>query len=526
MTKENQMLIEQLEQIKPNVSPASDIKALADKLLTNSIKDNDPYGAAVAYYFLALSYYQHGNTAQSLSNVSMCIELSDANQYTTYYISSCNLIGVIYVTMSEQFLALDYYLKGLYAAKNAGNHDFVSRLLNNIGDMFQNLSVYEEALLYFKKAKDCRDEHNLEKNNTYAIIAMNIIECYLLLGKEHEAKEAISEIAGWLKKEDSDLLNCILMSNEIVFFGKQRDYDKAREWIITLLDNVRDIHEFSHTFTALLRIRNVIYKLRDCEIGNRYIQTLKMIVDNVEDLTYHIRFQEAVIEYYSIMEDKEQWQNAIAKYYYYNEQNNKVRKENYYNSLIAKVQLEEILQEQAEILRQNKELTTLSEIDELTQIYNRRAVEKRIHDKLTSHVSSSTCALILMDLDHFKSVNDTYGHVVGDMVLSHIGTLLKQKFREHDIVGRLGGDEFVIFMYNIHKNPETAKQILASRFNSLLNHIRNMTFENYDFHISSSVGIRLIDDFSTNFTTLYNDADTALYEAKKAGRDQFIFYHK
>lgn len=526
MTKEKQMLIEQLEQTKLNSIPVSELEVLATKLLTKSRKDNDSYGATVAYYFLALSYYQHGNTAQCLSNASMCNELSHCNQYTNYYISSCNLIGIIYVAMSEQFLALDYYLKGLYAAKNVQDHDFVSRILNNIGDMFHNLGVYEEALLYFKKAKSSRDDHDLEKNDTYAIIAMNIIECNLLLGKEDEAKEAINEISGWLKKEDSDILTCILMSNEIVFYAKQRDYDKAKELIHILLDSVVHHYEFSHTFTALLRIRNAIYQLRDHELGDRYVQTLKMIVDNVDDLNYHIRFQEAVIEYYSVMEDKEQWQNAIAEYYYYNEQNNKIRKENYYNSLVAKVQLEEILQEQAEIIRQNKELETLSEIDGLTQIYNRRTVEIRIREKLTSNFSSGACALILMDLDHFKEVNDTYGHVVGDIVLSQIGALLKQRFRENDIVGRLGGDEFVIFVSNIHKDPETAKQILTNRFDSLLHHIRNMTFGNHPFHISSSVGIRLVQDFSTPFTTLYNDADTALYKAKKAGRDQFVFYQK
>ena len=524
MEKEKLTLIRQLEQSKYNATSLSELEVLATKLLTISQKTNDSYAATVAYYSFACLYYQCGNTAQCLSNASMCNELSNSNEYTDYYIDSCNLIGIVYVAMSEQFLALDYYLKGLYAAKNAKLYHSVCRLLNNIGDMFQNLGVYEEALLYFKKAKACYEEHALEECNTYAIIVMNIIECDLLLGKEIEAKKAILEISGLLKKEDSVILNCILLSNEIVFYAKQHNYEKAKHLITTLLEDVKHHHEFSHTFTALLRIRHAIYQLRDREIGNRYVQALRMIVDSVDDLNYHIRFQEAVIEYYSVMEDKEQWQNAIAEYYYYNEQNNKIRKENYYNSLIAKVQLEEILQEQAEMLRQKKELETLSEIDGLTQIYNRRAVEKRIREKLSSPVYNGVCALILMDLDHFKEVNDTYGHIVGDLVLSNIGILLKQGFREQDIVGRLGGDEFIILMYGVHKDRKTAEQILKNRVDSLLYHIRNMQFENHPFRITSSIGIRLIEDYSVPFTTLYNDADTALYKAKKAGRDQFAFY--
>ena len=283
MEKEKLALIRQLEQAKYNTASISEFEVLATKLLTLSQKTNDSYAATVAYYSFARLYYRCGNTAQCLSNASMCNELSHCNQYTDYYINSCNLIGIVYVAMSEQFLALDYYLKGLYAAKNARNFSSVSRLLNNIGDMFHNLGVYEEALIYFKKAKVCHDEHALEKHDTYAIIVMNIIECNLLLGKEDEAKEAINEISGLLKKEDSDILNCILLSNEIVFYAKQRNYKKAKELIATLLEDVKHHYEFSHTFTALLRVRNAIYQLRDREIGDRYVQTLRMIVDNVDD---------------------------------------------------------------------------------------------------------------------------------------------------------------------------------------------------------------------------------------------------
>lgn len=525
MHNEIQMLIEQLEQPQHNIISASEIEVLATKLLFNAQKVSDTYGATVAYYFLALSYYQKGNTAQCLSNASMCNELSTCNHFTDYYISSCNLIGIVYVAMSEQFLALDYYLKGYYAAKKSNNYDFVSRILNNIGDMFFNLGVYEEALLYFKKSKTSKQQCELVNDDVYAIVCMNIIECELILGKDEDAIEALRNVSDWISEEDSEILNGILLSNEIVLYGKKRNYEKAKELIITLLDNVLSHYEYSHTFNCLLRIRTVIYQLRDHEIGERYISVLKTITDRMNDVNFHLRYQEAVIEYYSIMEDREQWLNAIAEYYYINERSNQIRKENYYNSLVAKVQLEEILQEQAEIIRQNKELETLSEIDELTQIYNRRAVEKHIISMFAASNTTSTCALIIMDLDHFKEINDTYGHLVGDIVLANIGTLLRQNFRENDIVGRLGGDEFIIFMYNIHKDNSAAKQIVSSRFESLLQQIRDMQIENHSCRISASVGITLFQDYSSSFTNLYHSSDTALYEAKKEGRDRFIIYN-
>ncbi len=524
MKRKNYALIEKLETSTYNSLTATELETSSNELLYNSQKTGDTYGATVAYYYLAFFYYKQGNTASCLNHISMCNELSTCNNYIHYYIKSCNLIGVIYVTMSEHFLALDYYLKGYYAAKSIMNYDLTSRILNNIGDMFQKLSVFEEALLYFKKAKISREQAGLEKDEIYTIICMNSIECQVMLNKEAEAKEMFQSLSNWVTFENQKVLKDIMTSNEILSCAREGNYKKAKELILPLLQNHNFYNEYAYAFNSLIRIKNVIYKLRDKQLGEQYIALLKNMIEEIHDINYHLRYQETVIEYYSIMEDKEHWQDAIVEYYYINEKSNKLRKANYYNSLIAKVQLEEILQEQAEILRHTKELETLSEIDELTQIFNRRAVEKYILKKLSTP-SEYTSALIIMDLDHFKDINDTYGHVVGDIVLSSMGILLKNNFRENDIVGRLGGDEFIVFLTNIHKDPKTAKEIVSNRFSYLRKQIHNMQIEDFSCKTSASIGITLFQNYSSSsITQLYNSADTALYQAKKNGRDCFVFY--
>lgn len=167
-----------------------------------------------------------------------------------------------------------------------------------------------------------------------------------------------------------------------------------------------------------------------------------------------------------------------------------------------------------------------SEIDKLTQVYNQKDAERHICDVLETNHASGVSALILLDLDHFKEIIDMYGYVVGDIVLSNIASILKEKFDEDSIVGRLENNEFIIFIHNIHKEPEAARQILNNRFNQLLHQMRSFTFGDYSSHVSASVGIRLIQDVTTAFITLYHDADTALDEAKKSGGDQFLFYQR
>ena len=426
--------------------------------------------------------------------------------------------------MSEHFLGLDYYLKGYYAAKNINHYDFMSRTLNNIGDIFQKLNIFEEALLYFKKAKIFREQTGLQKDDIYSTICINIIECQMMLGKETEAKEAILSLSAWITPENEKALDDIMTSNEILYYAKKGNIIKTKELIRTLLHHISIYDEHAYAFNALIRIKNVVYDLLDKQLGEQYITTLKNISEKIPDINYHLRYQETIIEYYLITKEKELWQDALAEYYYISQKSNKLRKANYYNSLTTKVQLEEILQEQAEILQHNKELEALSEIDELTQIFNRRAVEKHILEKL-SIPNDSTSALIIMDLDYFKDINDTYGHVVGDIVLSNMGKLLKSNFRENDIVGRLGGDEFIIFLTNIHKNLKIAKEIVCNRFSYLMKQIHNMQIENFSCKISASIGISLFQSYSSSsMTQLYNSADTALYQAKKNGRDCFVFY--
>ena len=129
--------------------------------------------------------------------------------------------------------------------------------------------------------------------------------------------------------------------------------------------------------------------------------------------------------------------------------------------------------------RENKYLIHLSEIDPLTSVFNKETTQKLIDQKLKNH--EHFCFLIL-DVDDFKSVNDNYGHAVGDKVLKNLSDLFKNHFRQTDIVGRIGGDEFIILIEDEH--------IAESRIQSLLKKVNALKIEELqDFKLSISVGM-------------------------------------
>lgn len=123
--------------------------------------------------------------------------------------------------------------------------------------------------------------------------------------------------------------------------------------------------------------------------------------------------------------------------------------------------------------------------------------------------------LLMVDLDHFKEINDTYGHATGDLVLKKAAQVLRGVFRETDIVGRVGGDEFMVFLKNVG-NPEVVQRLMST----LNSRIRAVTVDDLpEETLSCSIGAAFYPRHGKDFTLLYENADRALYEAKRAGRN-------
>lgn len=166
--------------------------------------------------------------------------------------------------------------------------------------------------------------------------------------------------------------------------------------------------------------------------------------------------------------------------------------------------------------RENKYLIHLSEIDPLTSVFNKETTQKLIDQKLKNH--EHFCFLIL-DVDDFKSVNDNYGHAVGDKVLKNLSDLFKNHFRQTDIVGRIGGDEFIILIEDEH--------IAESRIQSLLQKVNALKIEELqDFKLSISVGMAFAPSNGTTFMELYRHADHALYQTKRTGKNNYKIYKR
>jgi len=158
--------------------------------------------------------------------------------------------------------------------------------------------------------------------------------------------------------------------------------------------------------------------------------------------------------------------------------------------------------------------------DALTELPNRFYYIDQLDRLLAQECDSGTSAILFIDLDKFKYINDTHGHQFGDELLCIMTKRLKGWVRENDFLARFGGDEFVALLNNIN-DLETVEKI-ADRFRNEVN--KPFKIRGIDFEISASIGISLYPKDGSDRETLIRKADIAMYKAKEAGRNNIKFY--
>lgn len=170
-----------------------------------------------------------------------------------------------------------------------------------------------------------------------------------------------------------------------------------------------------------------------------------------------------------------------------------------------------------DIDKQKKKLEMLelkTRIDSGSGLYNKLATELQVKECLKKYARDRH-AMIVVDIDDFKMINDKKGHLYGDQVLSDTAKVLKLCFRETDILGRIGGDEFMILIKNIESEISVAYK--AAKILRYINNVHNVT---------ASAGIAIYPEDGESFEELYHNADLAMYQAKSQNKNRYVFYNE
>ena len=173
------------------------------------------------------------------------------------------------------------------------------------------------------------------------------------------------------------------------------------------------------------------------------------------------------------------------------------------------------------------EIAHLAYYDPLTQLPNRRLLMDRLSTAMAfSERTGKDGALLFIDLDQFKTLNDTMGHDIGDLLLKQVATRLTDSVRDTDTIARLGGDEYVVMLEDLSENSVEATaqaKIVCEKIATSIN--QPYLLAGHDYHCTSSIGVAFFKDHNQSLEDILKHADIAMYQAKKAGRDSISFFN-
>ncbi|MCI5586619.1 MAG: sensor domain-containing diguanylate cyclase, partial [Lachnospiraceae bacterium] len=173
-------------------------------------------------------------------------------------------------------------------------------------------------------------------------------------------------------------------------------------------------------------------------------------------------------------------------------------------------------------IAEEKNLVQRAENDLLTGVFNKKTMEEKITKLLEDRKTDRYYIFFMVDLDNFKNVNDTLGHIYGDKAICDTANVLSEIFKTNAVVGRLGGDEFAVCAIYDSFDEESLSQYIIKKAEEIRKaNLRSYTDGASKVDISSSIGIAVSPNDGTDFQSLYKNADMALYESKKSGKNKY-----
>lgn len=315
------------------------------------------------------------------------------------------------------------------------------------------------------------------------------------------------------------------IDNGIFLIDEEMNIQSMNKWF--------DIHASIDSASCIGKHISDIFKIKtlDLKIIKRYIKSVLLLKTPgfITPMTHGDLFQ---IPYISVLKtDYKYMQNSI-KFVYVDEKTVAVIITDKTSLMCAyrlvehkkkllETDLENLKMSHLALEGEKKDIEETANYDELTMLPNRRFLNKWFPSLLHQvEKNNASIAVLFFDLDEFKSVNDNFGHDIGDALLISVADRLKEQVRESDLVVRLGGDEFLI-IYNDIKKEQLS--YVAQRIISSIEE-RQLLLQKDSLRVTSSLGIALYPQDGGDLKTLMKNADTALYSAKSKGKNNFQFF--
>lgn len=458
-------------------------------------------------------FFQKGRYAQTLEELSACLKCAISEEAGWIECRAYSILGDLFLFSGYETASMENYLK---AKQKAMDRKIVSQTVYaeiRIGLLYVNMGASQEALWHF----DCAIEEARQISNRidYQVLAVAYVQkAYILckMGKFNEAKR-IRSVVDSIQKVHPEIRFHLKYKVILAHLAKQRnDTQKLTTYIGEILQAVAEECNMEYC-RFYLDIGIFLLECNRKEELKRLLDVLEPVLLETEFITIPKKYLKLQLLYDQRFSDRKTYQITCERYM---EQNDA-----YAGRLLEFRQLNlKNLEELERIQRERDKYQEKSRRDLTTGLLNKTAMEEEISNYLANRPVQARDALIILDIDDFKHVNDLHGHLVGDAVILRLSQVMKEIYRKDGILGRFGGDEFVVFIKDIRDLEEMEKRLetLKDKF------CATKFGKDKELSCTLSVGVSYNQEISTSYEALFECADQALYKAKEYGKNKIAFY--
>ena len=460
------------------------------------------------------SAFKAGRYQEAMTELTKCLKIEKDKDYMELEAEALNSLGMLFAFAGYEVNALDHYLSAYESAqKNQDTMGQVASLLN-CGLLYQTEKEYNQALEYYYEARAIAEE-DIRGTEMRLVLYCNIqiAQLFCRMGRYAEALRMRREIENYYSAIAGDevLLSKYILDLRLEAY-QEHDY-QVEELIKEILRYLQTDEDFIEQIDFYMDICEFVLEQGMQKEAGAFLELLKEKMGLTEFLRLRMRLEELEVRYQKMYGNEVEYRRACKDYIVLYQEHEKslkqFRKQNLDN--IESLQQMEI---------QKREYEKKSRCDLITGLLNKKAFQQEVEQYLEERSKYVTNAVAFIDIDNFKLINDSYGHLIGDEVIKKLGEKMQETFQKDCILGRFGGDEFVVFFKNIQNMENLEREVEKFREG-----FSKIGFgKSADIYVTVSIGVSYNYEIKASYQSMLSCADEALEKAKEYGKNRVTFF--
>ena len=469
---------------------------------------------AEAVYQRGVAAFAKGKYQDTIRELTNCLSMDKEEEYQYLETDAYNTLGMLFFFAGYETTALDYYLSALESARKQYNTSGVVSTLLNIGLLYQAGKEYSRAMPYYLQAKEAA-EQDLRSHDMLSILYadIQIAQLYCRMQQHGEAKRMYKEIENFYQvaADGEFLLPKYIL--DILLADHAADYGKVHALVDEVIKHLQEDEQFVEQIDFYVDVCELMFNYGNVRETRAILDLIRDRIKDTDFLRLKMRIEQIEVNYQKEYGRAVDYKDACKEYITLHEQ---------YEQLLLEFQKKNLgnMDSMQMLEEQKREFERRSRCDLATGLLNKKAFRSEVEQCLFEHSGETMNAMIFLDIDNFKLVNDCYGHLLGDEVIRALAETIQQHFKEKCLCGRFGGDEFTIFIKEVEDMMS-----LECRIEEFRETFSEKIFGGADgTRVTLSIGVSYNRGMRVSYQAMLSCADEALEKAKEYGKNRVSYY--